>query len=208
VEPYGPAAQSVLFGALPAVLTLVIIDGVTEAMAAHGLNPLDNADAATFSHRLPVPFAVAGATVLMIDHVTKAAEGRGRYALGAQHKLAAVDGAAYTIDLLRPFGHGLRGLAKISIAKDRPGRVREHSPRGCAGMLDLESMEDRSVMARITPAPEPAGDERTRNVPPNGAHGAGVQDGGGAPGTVGPFGGGHDAGQGHPQAHRAGASCR
>jgi hypothetical protein len=125
------------------------VDGITEAMAAHGLNPIDNADVARFAGILPRPLADAGAVVVLIDHVSKSREARGRYAIGAQHKLAAVTGAAYTVELIKPFGHGLHGVAKITIAKDRPGRVREHS-RKVAGVLHLDSQPDGSVMAQIT----------------------------------------------------------
>lgn len=151
-EPYGPPAAAVLAAAVPRTPAIVVIDGITEAMAAHGLDPLSNSDVAAFNARLPKPFAAAGCIVVMIDHVTKSREGRGRYAIGAQHKLSAVDGAAYTIELLKPFGHGLHGLAKIVIAKDRPGRVREHSPGNVAGMLHLDSRPDGSVLAEIRAA--------------------------------------------------------
>jgi hypothetical protein len=149
-EPYGPAAAMVLSDAVSDLVALVVIDGVTEAMAAHGLDPNSNADVASFNGRLPRRFAASGATVVMIDHVTKNRESRGRYAIGAQHKLSAVDGAAYTLDLLRAFGHGQHGIAKIVVAKDRPGRVVAGSGR-LAGMLHLRSEADGSVLASIAP---------------------------------------------------------
>lgn len=158
-EPYGPAARAVLAAAVTTPMAIVVIDGVTEAMSAHGLDPLSNADVATFNAKLPRPWAATGSIVVMIDHVTKAREGRGRYAIGAQHKLSAVDGAAYIVELLRPFGHGQHGVAKIIVAKDRPGRVREHCHNGVAGILNLRSEEDGSVMASIDKPREFGGQE-------------------------------------------------
>ena len=46
------------------------------------------------------PIAAAGAAVVLIDHVAKDKEKRGRYAIGAQHKLAGV-AVAYGIEVLR-----------------------------------------------------------------------------------------------------------
>lgn len=157
-EPLSPAAAAVLALCLDPVPRLAVIDGVTEAMAAHGLDPNSNSEVAAFNAKLPKPIAAAGAAVVMIDHVTKSREGRGRYAIGAQHKLSAVDGSAYTVDLLKPFGHGLHGMAKVIVAKDRPGRVREHCPDGVAGILHLRSQLDGSVLASIAPGRDFSGE--------------------------------------------------
>lgn len=154
-EPYGPPAAAVLARHLPDPKAIVVIDGVTEGMAAHGLDPLSNADVAAFQARLPKPFAATGAIVAMIDHVTKNREQRGRYAIGAQHKLAAVDGAAYVLEVMKPFGRGLHGMAKIVVAKDRAGHVRGRSPTNLAGFLHLHSQPDGSVIGSIA-APKAA----------------------------------------------------
>lgn len=103
---------------------LAILDGVTEAMNLEGLNPLDNNDTAQWFKVLPRRIADRGPAVVLIDHVTKAKEERGRFAIGAQHKLAALDGAAYTFEVAKPFGRGRDGLVKITVAKDRPGAIR------------------------------------------------------------------------------------
>jgi hypothetical protein len=64
--------------------------------------------------------------VVLIDHVTKDAESRGRYALGGQAKMNALDGAAYTVEVAEHLGQGLRGVIVLRIAKDRPGSIRPH----------------------------------------------------------------------------------
>ena len=107
--------------------TLAVIDGITEAMVMHGLDPLKNNDAAAFGRMLPRRIAEHGAAVASLDHVTKDREGRGRYALGAVHKLNGLDGAAYTLDNRTPFGVGTVGRSTIRIAKDRPGQLRRHA---------------------------------------------------------------------------------
>lgn len=106
---------------------LCIIDGVTEAMTMHGFDLNSNADSATFQGLLPRWVADHGPAVVMIDHVVKDKEKQDRFALGAQHKLAGIDGAAYIVKMVQPFARGRRGLAKVEIAKDRPGHVREQA---------------------------------------------------------------------------------
>lgn len=129
--------------------TLVVLDGVTEAMGLHGWNPLDNGDVAKFYALLPRKLASTGPAVALIDHVNKTRDNSNRFALGAQHKLAAVDGAAFIVDLVTPFGHGKKGLAKITVAKDRPGRVREHAQGNRIADLHLRSEADGSVFADL-----------------------------------------------------------
>ncbi len=135
-------------------LTLAVIDGVTDAMALLGLDPNSGSDAATFFTRLAFPIASSGAAVVLIDHVVKNTESRGRYATGSQHKLAAIDGAAYTMTNKAPFGHGKRGISTIDVAKDRPGHVREHAAGDRFADLILTSEPDGTVFAELHP---PAG---------------------------------------------------
>lgn len=149
--PLGPVRDAILAALLTEGATLVVLDGVTEAMALLGLDPDANADVARFLTELVRPLTAGGAGVALIDHVTKARESRGRYAIGAQHKLAGLDGAGYTVDLLAPFGHGRHGIARLTVSKDRPGRVREHCPGQVAGELHLRSQPDGSILAEIAP---------------------------------------------------------
>lgn len=100
-----------------------VIDGITEAMTLHGLSLMDNEDVARWLHLLPRRLADLGCAVLQIDHVVKNSEQRGRYAIGGQHKLAGIDGAAYKILVVKPFGKGAYGRAKVVVDKDRHGDV-------------------------------------------------------------------------------------
>lgn len=140
----------------PVPPSLVVIDGVTEAMALHGLEPNSNSDVAAFANLLAKPLArgaypseLTGPAVVLIDHLVKNREQRSRFAIGAQHKLAGLDGAAYLIDLKQPFGHGKHGIARLDVAKDRPGRVREHAAGNHIADLHLRSEADGSVLAEL-----------------------------------------------------------
>jgi hypothetical protein len=114
--------------------SLVIIDGVTEAMTMHGLDLSSNPDVAQWLEMLPRRIANTGAAVLQVDHVVKDSEARGRYAIGGQHKLAGIVGS-YTMLVGKPWSPntldretglwrpGKGGLGKVVVAKDRHGAV-------------------------------------------------------------------------------------
>jgi len=114
--------------------TLGVVDGVTEAMTLHGLSPNDNSDVAKFGRMLPRRLAAAGAASVSLDHVTKSSETRGRYSLGAVHKLNGLDGAAYVLENRTSFGVGLTGRSTVRIAKDRPGQLRKHALPHSSGL--------------------------------------------------------------------------
>jgi hypothetical protein len=104
---------------------LTVIDGVTESMGIFGIKSLDNDEVTRWMRGFPRRLArTSGAAVVLIDHVTKSQDSRGRFAIGAQAKLASLDGAAYVVEVRQPLGRGLRGAVSLRIAKDRPGAVR------------------------------------------------------------------------------------
>lgn len=137
---------------------LVVMDGVTEAMGLAGLEMNDNTDVTTFYRLMPNALAArTGAAVVMIDHVTKSAESRSRGAIGGQHKLAAITGAAYLIEPDSPLGRGKRGEVVMRVAKDRPGWLRERcgqyrktdrTQEACRVVVD-SSMCDGTIAGQI-----------------------------------------------------------
>lgn len=106
--------------------TLAVIDGVTEGLSLFGYSTTDNDDIAKWLRAVPNMIAdKTGAAVVLVDHVTKSAHDRGRFALGAQAKMAGLTGAAYVVEVVKHLGRGCTGVLKLSIAKDRPGAVRQ-----------------------------------------------------------------------------------
>lgn len=114
--------------------TLVIIDGVTEAMVLHGLELKDNSDIARWQALLPRPVAALGPAVVQLDHVVKDREARGRYDIGGVHKLNGIDGASFTLENRAAFGIGMTGTSGIFVRKDRPGQLRRHGLRSNDGL--------------------------------------------------------------------------
>lgn len=139
VRPEAPLGEGLAHVDLEDVLrearpSLAVIDGVTEGMTLHGLNPLDNRDAATFGRLLPRRLTASGAAAVSLDHLTKSTEGRGRYALGAVHKLNALDGAAFVMENRTAAGIGLVGRSSVKLAKDRPGQLRKYALPSAGGL--------------------------------------------------------------------------
>jgi AAA domain len=139
-------------GLLGLAAGLEVVDGLTEAFAVEGLDMANNQDAAELYKRLGRPFTKVGAAVLLIDHVVKDREHRGRYAIGAQHKLAGVD-VAYRLDVAQPFGREREGLVKVTVTKDRPGFVRQHAAdRERVAMMRLTSNDGGNVTVTLEPS--------------------------------------------------------
>lgn len=105
--------------------SLSVVDGVTDSMALFGLSGMDADDVARWHRELPKAIAhQTGAAVICVDHVAKDSQTRGRFALGSQHKIAGLSGAAYVVEMAQPFAVGQAGRASVRVGKDRPGRVR------------------------------------------------------------------------------------
>ncbi len=123
---------------------VTVVDGVTDGMTVHGWEIGSNKDYAEFNRIVLRPPADIGSAVGVVDHVTKNRENRGRFAIGAQHKLACIDGAAFNITIVRPFVRGREGVSCITLTKDRPGLVRDR----CEG-----TRSDQFGTFRLSPHP-------------------------------------------------------
>jgi hypothetical protein len=110
----------------PGSAELVIIDGVTESLTMWGGETKDNDAITRWMRIFPRTVATAsGAAVVLIDHITKNAETRGRFAIGGQAKLATIDGAAYLVEPLEALAPGRVGSLTMRVTKDRPGFIRK-----------------------------------------------------------------------------------
>ena len=155
-DPFTAEALTALLDARPHALA--VIDGLSEAYALLGLDPYSNADAAKFLAMLPRPIAERGAAVLELDHVVKSRETRGRYAIGAQHKLAGI-AAAYSTEVIRQPSRTDAGMVKVKIEKDRHGHVRSHAQGGVIGLAHITPTEDgERVSVTLEPPDSTAGD--------------------------------------------------
>jgi len=145
--------------------TLVVLDGVTEAMTMHGLEMKDNTDVARFGAILPRWIADRGPAVVALDHVVKDRENRGRYAIGGVHKLNGVNGAAFILQNRTTFNIGATGRSTVYISKDRPGQIRRHALPGRENLwwfcdLVMTSHNEAFVEVELAPPTEHSEDFR------------------------------------------------
>lgn len=142
-DPLTPAALKKLLSSHP--FALAILDGMSEAYALLGLDSYSNSDVPVFLSRLPRPIAATGAAVVLIDHVTKSKEGRGRWAIGAQHKLAGI-AVAYGVEVIEPPSRTRAGKIKLTVWKDRHGHVRGHAAYGTIALARIEPTDNGDIV--------------------------------------------------------------
>lgn len=130
--------------------SLVIVDAFAGLLALEGADPNAAADVERVYRRILRPVRECGASVLVLDHVTKSRETRGRWAAGSERKLSALDGAAYVLEVDRAFGRGRTGKGHLRLSKDRLGEV------GTPGdvVADVHLVDDGTSIDLRLDAPE------------------------------------------------------
>ena len=143
---------------------LAVVDGVNESLSVFGRKLLDNDDITAWGRAFPRQLAKStGAAVVCIDHVTKSKDGRGRYAIGGQAKLAYLTGASYTVEPEDYLAPGKVGALSIRVGKDRPGGVRAHAGEHraedrsqLAARAVIDSRDPSSILYTLEAPPKPA----------------------------------------------------
>ena len=120
---------------------LVIIDSVDESLISvtgDTNSPSDNGAVKLWNHQFVFPFLSSGATVLMIDHMSKGKDTSKVHARGASAKKDILTGAQLFLDQINPIAPGKNGTLRARVAKDRPG--------GLKGFMDeAEAVADFNV---------------------------------------------------------------
>jgi hypothetical protein len=135
-------------------VTLVVIDA---AAGAYGVSELDDnarKDAETFGRVWIDPLWQAGIGTIVLDHVTKNAESRGRFAIGSERKAGRVD-VHLGLEVVKPLTRGGAGLFRVRTHKDRPGWLR----RPYAAELELVSDPETHMLSWAFREPTEAGDD-------------------------------------------------
>jgi len=131
-------------------IALAVIDSVGESIATEGLKPNDDDDVVRWMQTLPRRLAHHnGAAVLLLDHVAKEREGRGLWAIGSQRKLAAIDGAAYMLEVGVAPTRTVDGHVRLICAKDRHGT---HQRGHQVAQVDITPTGDRTTITVHPPA--------------------------------------------------------
>jgi hypothetical protein len=114
-----------------------LLDAAAGAYDVTGLDDNARKDAETFAAKWIRPLWQAGTATIVIDHVVKNADNRGKYAIGSERKTGQAD-VHLSLEALKPLHRGSTGLVKIHVHKDRPG----HLQRPTAFIVELASSPD------------------------------------------------------------------
>ena len=134
--------------------SLVTIDSYTASLELHGFDPNASVDVERHARTVLAPFRQHGAAVLVIDHVVKDGDRRGRFSIGSERKLAVAEVHA-GFEVAVPFGRGRTGVVRLVTHKDRPGFL----PRPTLGEVELRSDPATGAIEWTIRPAQPAGVE-------------------------------------------------
>jgi hypothetical protein len=120
VEPETPADAEIIAALVELAPTLVVIDAAAGAYDLQGLDDNKRADVERFAGIFIRAFWLAGIATVLIDHVVKNSEARGKYAIGSERKVGSAD-VHLGFEVVTPISRGGTGLYKIITHKDRGG---------------------------------------------------------------------------------------
>lgn len=105
--------------------SLVVLDGINEAIMLHGQR-VDIDGWSAFRQQVIVPFKAGGSAVVGCDHMPISTDESRRDAYGTGHKGNILDGCRLMLVNREAFGRQMRGRSNLFVTKDRPGRLRIH----------------------------------------------------------------------------------
>ena len=146
---------------------LLVLDGYTEGASVLGKDVMSQTDIAAFRQILVRPALDRGCATVVTDHVVKDKTTRGRYVIGAQHKLAGLTGAQFLIEVRQTWGKAQRGVSRVLVTKDRNGNLRPYGQPGdepnVTYLGDLIGDATAGMPVPVLLAPQP---EEENPVPP------------------------------------------
>ena len=140
-EPDSPPANGYL-ALVVAGVRFVLIDAAAGAYDTSGLDDNARKDAEAFARTWIRPLWQAGVTTLVVDHVTKNADTRGKFTIGSERKVGQAD-VHISLEAVKSLSRGHTGIVKATVHKDRPGFL----PRPTACMFHLSSDPDTHIIS-------------------------------------------------------------
>jgi hypothetical protein len=120
LEPEAPATPDRIRAIVNHQPELVIIDAAAGAYAVQGFDDNHRADVEKFTSLYVLPFFRAEIATIVLDHVVKNIDNRGKYATGSARKVEGVD-VHLGFDTILPIKRGSNGIYKVTTHKDRDG---------------------------------------------------------------------------------------
>jgi hypothetical protein len=101
---------------------VVLVDAAAGAYSTSRLDDANRQDVEQFAEAWIDPLHKAGIATLLIDHVVKNADNRGKWAIGSERKAGQAD-VHLGLELVgnRPLTRGGQATVKFNVHKDRPG---------------------------------------------------------------------------------------
>lgn len=161
-EKWTPVAERVLDEALAGRdVAIVTLDSTGEALAVDGVSPNADEEVARWFRGAARYFSKnIGAAVILLDHTTKSREnGRSTdFAIGSQRKRAAINGAAYHLEVVTAPSKCSDGRFKLFTRKCRFG-WRKHGAVACEVVMENhgDSDEVRFVVSQPSETSTPTG---------------------------------------------------
>ncbi len=140
VRPTETATPAQLADLVAPIDGVVVVDSYDAALGLFAPEAR-NEDVQRFAREFLDPLRSSGATVVLIDHVTKNKETRGNYSIGAQRKLAVADWHL-RLEVAEGLQRGHVGKLRIKRAKDNLGFL----PRN-VGTFELTSHEHTGALS-------------------------------------------------------------
>ena len=154
VEPSAPPNEANYQALIGHEIRLVLLDAAIGAYDAQGLDDNKRQDAEKFAGTWTAPLWQAEIATLLIDHVVKNVDGRGKYTIGSERKLGGAD-VHLGLEALKTLSRGGSGLIKVHVHKDRPG----YMPRPSVAVLELASDPDTHHISWQIRDPHPVDEE-------------------------------------------------
>lgn len=136
-EPTEPPTPTDLQAIIDHGTRFVMLDAAAGAYHASGLDDNARKDVEQFAAVWIRPLWQAGIATIVVDHVTKDKETRGKFTIGSERKLGQAD-VHLSCEALKTLSRGGTGIVKIHVHKDRPAYL----PRPVAALVDLASHPD------------------------------------------------------------------
>jgi AAA domain len=149
IEPETPASPGNIATLIDLNPALVVIDAAAGAYSLEGLDDNKRVDVERFTETYVRPFWLLEIATILVDHVVKNAEARGKYAIGSERKVGSAD-VHLGFDMVSPLVRGGTGLYKVTTHKDRLG----HLPRPRAADFELRSDPVTHAIAWTFSAPK------------------------------------------------------
>lgn len=130
----------------------VVVDSLGEAFALEGIDENHDVEVGPWFRRVARPLADAGAAVVVVDHSTKAADNP-LHPSGSKRKRAAITGASYLVEAVKPLVKGEGGRLRLTCAKDRHGT---HRARQAVGDLVMAAESEERLSLRLYAPPSSA----------------------------------------------------